>query len=247
MEICYCCDEPIKFDKNNKPMRIINRDTKLVLCFNCNFWLYNYDNRKNTEEKKKTRHKKMDNLECYACGGKYILPNGRPQWRFNQGTPYVLCPACFNWIEQMDDKYYNKEKRQIEQSIRRCYCCNKVGIAAERCYYNYPTDLLLCNLCYNRLFLNDYKNHYRKTKQLNKFRINLCGNQIWLGFDPRIGVCTWCRKIALIDCKRTALHHDMNQYDLRNPLRFTIELCGSCHRIETARLKRLGIKATIYY
>lgn len=84
--------------------------------------------------------------------------------------------------------------------------------------------------------------HDRWNHILNK-RLIRVGLQIrLLGYDFRTYVCNWCRSVAGIDCKRTHMHHDMNQYDYDNPLKNAIELCDSCHSKETARLLKLGIK-----
>lgn len=188
---------------------------------------------------------------CFICGTNSCKSRlGYEQWYKNHGTDLWLCLRCNRYIWRLERKVlkYDKQQRDIKEiSTRQCYCCGKVGIPKERAYFNRPTDLILCNACYNRLFLREKKRQNSIKIQSNKKRINLCGNQLFIGFIPRIGVCNWCRRIALVDCKRTSLHHDENRYDLKNPLRFTIEICNICHKIETWRLKKLGIKPKLYF
>lgn len=83
-----------------------------------------------------------------------------------------------------------------------------------------------------------YKNHENKlqyAREHNKKKMLFKYRHIPLPSDPRIGICNWCRAVKGIDCKRTALHHDNDQYDNLDPLRYTIELCNSCHCKETNR------------
>jgi len=57
--------------------------------------------------------------------------------------------------------------------------------------------------------------------------ISYKGVEIFLGYDPRIGVCNLCRAVRDFDCITTVMHHDL--YDDSDPLTHTIELCVKCH------------------
>ena len=177
---------------------------------------------------------------CYCCGGScYRDKAGYDQWITNKPTDFILCGKCYGWISHLEihDKIV---KKNIEKyATRQCYSCGKVGIPPMRCYLNQPTDLILCNYCYNNLFLQKKKNIQRRKHGYNDRRFIICGKTIILSKDPRIGVCNWCRAVINIDCKKTNLHHDQNQYDINDPLKHTIELCVSCHRKETLRLRNL--------
>jgi hypothetical protein len=55
------------------------------------------------------------------------------------------------------------------------------------------------------------------------------GQVVILEEDQRIGVCNLCRAVASFDCALTQMHHV--QYHDDDPLRDTIEVCPSCHRL----------------
>jgi len=57
--------------------------------------------------------------------------------------------------------------------------------------------------------------------------ISYKGLDIFLGYDPRIGVCNICRAVRGWDCSKTVMHHEL--YDDSNPLAHTIEVCIPCH------------------
>ena len=61
--------------------------------------------------------------------------------------------------------------------------------------------------------------------------------QIRLKENPRKGICSWCGAIVGISCKRTCMHH--MDYDEHDPLKYTIELCNSCHKREHDRIRFL--------
>lgn len=93
-------------------------------------------------------------------------------------------------------------------------------------------------------YLKSYRNNPIKKKKLslqskewyNK-TIKYKGKSIYLSYVPRIGVCNWCRSVAPFDTELTQLHHDEDRYDDDHPLRYTIEICDSCHASETNRLR----------
>ena len=57
-------------------------------------------------------------------------------------------------------------------------------------------------------------------------RIRFKGKRIQLKDNPRTGICKQCDRKGL-----THIHH--TQYDEYNPMKYTIELCVSCHAYET--------------
>jgi hypothetical protein len=61
----------------------------------------------------------------------------------------------------------------------------------------------------------------------NPKRLVFKGKRIRIKENPRIGVCNLCRNVVPFDCKQTQMHHE--KYDENNPLRYTIEVCASCH------------------
>jgi hypothetical protein len=60
-------------------------------------------------------------------------------------------------------------------------------------------------------------------------QIGFRGRKVWLGYDPRSGVCNGCRAVAPFDCDITHMHHE--EYDPNDVLSHTIEYCPKCHGI----------------
>ena len=52
-----------------------------------------------------------------------------------------------------------------------------------------------------------------------------------MNFPVKQGICSSCKFIGY-----TQLHHD--KYDDTDPLKYTRELCASCHGLETAKENR---------
>jgi len=64
-------------------------------------------------------------------------------------------------------------------------------------------------------------------------RIKFKGKKVYLGYNPRKGICAKCRKtVASGDIDSTHMHH--LQYDENDPAAHTVELCPSCHALEHA-------------
>ncbi len=97
----------------------------------------------------------------------------------------------------------------------------------------------LCAKCADRYIRRPKRKDYFDIKNVETHRIfgpkriNLQGKiRIQLDHNPRTGYCSLClNNIYDGSCKKTDLHHI--EYDLDNPLRYTIELCPSCHGKET--------------
>jgi len=87
-------------------------------------------------------------------------------------------------------------------------------------------------------YRNDNKEKIRDTRRQTTKRCIRYKNTLMLLDEPlRIGVCNWCRRVVPFDTMQTQLHHDENRYDDADVLRYTIELCNSCHTAETNRLR----------
>jgi len=125
--------------------------------------------------------------------------------------------------------------RQQVQLKRSCYSCGSLETYLDdgkspHWYINRDKeDNSLCRKCFDHL-IHGPKIHACRV------RLVINGIRIQLPFDPRIGVCNWCRGVRGIDCRKTDLHHDNDIYDITNPLWNTIELCSTCHGKETWRL-----------
>lgn len=88
-----------------------------------------------------------------------------------------------------------------------------------------------CQKCYCKLI----KYPKWKVKHIalyNPKRILFKQKRIILDEDPRKGICKMCGKKGL-----THMHH--YKYDDKDPLKYTIELCPSCHAKEGYKLKQL--------
>ena len=68
----------------------------------------------------------------------------------------------------------------------------------------------------------------KMNKQRGDTRISFKEKHIRLDLPPRTGVCSICGKKYPKELKRrTILHHD--EYDEKNPLSYTREVCQGCH------------------
>jgi hypothetical protein len=106
-----------------------------------------------------------------------------------------------------------------------CYRNPVVGVDTDsiitRKYQNWCKGM--CMKCYNRIISNPKHNPIG-----NPRRIRFKDKRYLLKESPRIGVCNTCRAVAPFDCKLTHMNHFA--YDIRDPLRHTLEQCNSCHR-----------------
>lgn len=80
----------------------------------------------------------------------------------------------------------------------------------------------------NKQHISEYKRkHYQDNKesmlQKAKMKIRFKDKTIRLKENPRTGICYFCNKQNCI----THIHH--LEYDDKDPLKYTIELCRSCH------------------
>jgi DNA-directed RNA polymerase subunit M/transcription elongation factor TFIIS len=140
-------------------------------------------------------------------------------------------------------KQYNKD---LAACPRSCYACGSVETYVRKnghaVWYgnknkNKPTNLFLCAKC------------YRKETHARRLVFRLLGKRIRIQLKkpPRSGQCQSCGleigdsyvnsdgKKARV--KQTQIHHIA--YHADDPLKDTIELCGSCHSKESYRLGQL--------
>lgn len=130
-----------------------------------------------------------------------------------------------------------------------CYSCgstktSKNSRGSNNWFLNLPTELVLCYNCYCRYFKDltrrkgkfTWGNYgYDLTKQeriishrkrwnpiYNKLSIMFKGRNIYLGWNPRSGICSKCNKR-----KQTNMHH--LEYYIIFPWFATVELCLTCH------------------
>ena len=68
---------------------------------------------------------------------------------------------------------------------------------------------------------------------INKNQIRFKDKKIYLGFNPKTGVCSLCRYQG-----KTHMHHI--KYHPEDPLKDTIELCISCHNTQRRLQSKLG-------
>ena len=157
---------------------------------------------------------------CSKCGSATTGVDHRkdiPIWaRSKVNNDHWWCSRCID--------YYHKTKPHI----------HKRRLESKREYVRRP-DVKKRHNIVNR--------KYRKKESVRQFYMirtarmsTFMGKRIKHDFMVRCGVCNWCRAVTGIDTMRTILHHDENRYDSNNPLRFTIEICNSCHSTETWRI-----------
>ena len=102
-------------------------------------------------------------------------------------------------------------------------------------------DGYICKYHYSKLVGNKKRTieqSRRYNLNWNKNKVKFLDKQICVTKNPRTGYCSWCpNNIHNGSCKRTNLHHI--EYNDKNILENTIEICASCHAIETNRLRML--------
>lgn len=128
-------------------------------------------------------------------------------------------------------------------SERICLIC---GSNSTRAQYGYPKwhsykDGCICSRCYSKTVTNPKRNPLRSKKM-----ITYKGKLLVLDKELRKGKCECCGKsigdvyidslYELNTVKLTHLHHI--KYNDNDVLEDTIELCLSCHMIETKRIKK---------
>jgi len=102
-----------------------------------------------------------------------------------------------------------------------CVACDTTETCIWHWHHNGERDweYKLCHACYQRYILG-----------MRYSRINFKGKQILVKENPRTGQCSVCSRKGL-----THMHH--KKYDIANPLKYTVELCPSCHGKEKRRKK----------
>jgi len=76
----------------------------------------------------------------------------------------------------------------------------------------------------------------------NPRRLKFKGRHILLKENPRKGVCSKCGVKVGNGINHTQTHH-FAEYDIKDPLKNTMELCPHCHAIESLKLGQLtGLK-----
>lgn len=160
---------------------------------------------------------------CEICKGHVTdahYQRGTPVWTKSKYGTGLWCKPCY-------DHWRLKQPKAKAQ--KRVYM-NK--------YRNIP-DVYKRNLEYQERYRKDSsKKLIRQAGQKNLFDRSLRyrGKSVFFGVPVRTGVCNWCRAVIGFDTDLTSLHHDEDRYDDEYPLRYTIELCNSCHSTETNRL-----------
>lgn len=131
--------------------------------------------------------------------------------------------------------------------MRQCINCwsdqTSINNNGSEMWYKHK-DGHLCKKCHLKLIGNP-----KRTSEYNK-KYNIISNKKWnpinnpinsprmllfkckrilLKEKPRTGYCEQCsNNIFDKSCKRTSIHHV--KYDEYDPLKYTIELCNSCHQ-----------------
>ena len=139
----------------------------------------------------------------------------------------------------MTRKYYRGLKLKGYDD-RKCYVCgsNKTLIHKDgrRQWYIY-NDEYICKKCYSRLINNPKWNKIYNEKWKN-LSIIFLGLQIFLSFNPRKGICSWCgrkkgekfiTRQGEVGTILTHMHHWL--YVRIMPWACTEEVCNSCHSI----------------
>ncbi len=127
---------------------------------------------------------------------------------------------------------------------RSCHACGtKSSLDThgwKQWHVNKPTKLFLCHKCKCKYIYNPRRDKAaRKIENAiyNPMKINFLGARLWLGWNPRKGQCTWCkRKVGdpfittrgkRSNLKLTQMHHEFYLPCMRWAC--MIELCVPCH------------------
>jgi hypothetical protein len=122
---------------------------------------------------------------------------------------------------------------------KQCYACGaetsiNPTTGWSHWIHNPPTNLLLCRKCYLRHIANP-----RTNKAHHARRLNFKGRSIYLGYNPRNGVCTECGKsVQKTEIPYTQMHH-RSEYFAIFPWFGTEELCPRCHADESWKLGQI--------
>lgn len=123
--------------------------------------------------------------------------------------------------------------------MKKCSFCNSTKTATQKGgkypIWHFIDGRRACNNCRNRDYRKKHpdkqaeyakRNHDKDPERFNqKFKKSLTflGKRIFLGYNPRTGICSKCGKNT-----KTHLHHE--RYERINPVNHTVELCTGCHK-----------------
>jgi hypothetical protein len=96
---------------------------------------------------------------------------------------------------------------------------------------------VICSNCRQRMFQRTARKAMERIRKAKELYFKT--KAVRITYTPRIGVCNWCRAVIPFDTKSTHMHHEAYHDD--DPVKDAIELCVSCHRKETIRLKQMQI------
>jgi len=155
---------------------------------------------------------------------------GHEQWyrhKAIEGMTDYLCAKCYDAFRRLP--LFQNFKQKLKQ--RLCSNCGnktittitKKGYPHERWYSDHK-DGFWCNSCYHKI-----TDDPEVIKRRNQTRMLFKNKIIHLDKNPRTGVCSLCGIKT-----KTSMHHLI--YDETNPLKYTIEICNSCHMKESMKI-----------
>ena len=129
---------------------------------------------------------------------------------------------------------------------RFCIECNSIETYIDKTglqrWYKHDNGFI-CHKCYCKLFIHPKWNAINNPinhKVYNPKRLRFKDKHMMLKENPRTGICSQCGARKGIECKKTDIHHI--QYDPEDPLKYTIELCPSCHRNQHIMMRNAELK-----
>src|SRR6476469_1820593 len=164
---------------------------------------------------------------------------------YKEINPHILLYSNVSSIRDNKGRF----KKQFKDYV--CSICES-NETYTHTKFNYPiwykhplTNLAVCGRCQATNFVDKKKKaeadkkYYLKNKdQIDKYRkeysqkgFNFKDKRIFLEYNTRKGVCYNCKTEGI-----THLHH--KKYDDTDPIKYTVELCPSCHIKETWKLKQ---------
>jgi DNA-directed RNA polymerase subunit RPC12/RpoP len=185
----------------------------------------------------------MEDRKCMNCKTVTTRVDGRDMqlWYKVKKDGEVIgyhCARCYDKIRRLP--LFQNFKQKLKERV--CSNCGSDKTLFHLARGKYPYNKwykdgkggFWCNCCYHKI-----TDDPQKTRAINERRMKFKDKVIHIEKNPRTGVCSLCGNKVGEGIKRTGMHHI--EYHDRNPLKDTVELCGSCHIKES--MKKYGVRS----
>lgn len=143
-----------------------------------------------------------------------------------------LCSRCYSKVRRRRLGIFQDFKSKLAKRV--CSRCNSDETLLSYTKKGYPYQRWtkdgeggwLCDRCYKKVVFTP-----ERRRKWNERAMKFKDKMLFLKSNPRTGTCSRCGKTGMTHIHHIAYHDD-------DPLKDTIELCLSCHGIETWRLRK---------